>query len=163
MKLGRLIARVVIGALFFGHGAQKLFGWFGGGGLDGTGQFMESLGFKPGRRHALASGLSEAGGGAMIALGLLTPAAAASLIATMAVAAKTVHVPNGVWVSDGGYEYNVVLIAALLALVDGGPGPVSLDAKLGIEETGPALALAALAAGAIGAGVVLNGAESDES
>ena len=163
MKLGKLIARVVIGGLFFGHGAQKLFGWFGGGGLEGTGQFMEQLGFKPGRRHALSSGLAETGGGVMLGLGLLTPAAAASLIATMVVAAKSVHLQNGIWVSDSGFEYNLVLVAALLALVDGGPGSASLDARLGIEETGPIVALAALAAGAAGAGVVLAGADSEAS
>ena len=77
MKLGLTLLRVVIGALFFGHGTQKLFGWFGGHGIEGTAGFFESLGLKPGRRHATAAGAAEAGGGALVALGFLTPAAAA--------------------------------------------------------------------------------------
>lgn len=150
MKLGKLIARLIIGGFFFGHGAQKWFGWFDGPGIDGATGFMESLEMKPARANAhLASG-SETIGGAMIALGALTPLAATTLIATMITAARKVHLANGPWASNNGYELNLVMIAALLAIVEGGPGDFSIDAKLGLNETGGGYALAALAAGAIG-------------
>jgi putative oxidoreductase len=151
MKLGLTILRTIVGALFFGHGTQKLFGWFGGHGPDATAQMFEGLGLRPGRRHATAAGASEAGGGALLALGLLTPAAAASLIGTMFTAIRTVHLKNGPWATAGGYEYNLVLIAALLALADLGPGDLSLDSALGIEVKGPLIALGALAGGIGGA------------
>ena len=150
MKLGRFIARIVIGGLFVGHGTQKWFGWFGGPGLDGTSGMMESLGMRPGRRNAIAASASETIGGAMIVAGAFTPAAAATLIATMITAIRTVHLKNGLWASKGGYEFNLALIAGLLALVDGGPGSPSVDAMLGTGETGPGWALAALAAGVTG-------------
>ena len=86
MKLGLALLRAVVGLLFFGHGTQKLYGWFGGHGPDATGQFFESLGLRPGKRHAISAGAAEAGGGALIALGFLTPAAAAGIIGTMATA-----------------------------------------------------------------------------
>jgi putative oxidoreductase len=151
MKIGRLLLRLVVGGFFFGHGTQKLFGWFGGYGLDGTGQFFEQLGLRPGRRHALAAGAAEAGGGALLVAGLATPAAASVLTATMLTAINRVHLKNGPWSTNGGYEYNVVLIAAVLALAEVGPGDLSLDAALGTEREGPFWALTALVAGAIGA------------
>jgi putative oxidoreductase len=151
MKLGLTVLRTVIGVLFFGHGAQKLYGWFGGHGLDGTGQFFESLGLRPGRRHAALAGAAEAGGGALLALGLFTPAAAAALIGVMSTAVRTVHLKNGPWVSEGGYEYNLTLIAIMVALADLGPGDISLDHALGTEVHGPVVALLALAAGVGGA------------
>lgn len=150
MKFGRLLARLAIGGLFAGHGAQKWFGWFDGPGLDGTAGMMDSLGMKPGRANAQAAAAAETLGGVGIALGALTPAAATALIATMITAIRTVHLPKGPWVTDGGYEYNVVLIASVLLLVDGGPGDLSVDKALGIEDTGAGWALAALAAGAAG-------------
>ena len=109
--LGRLLVRSVIGGLFIGHGTQKLFGWFGGGGLDTTGKGFEAIGLAPGRRNALAAGLAESGGGALLALGLATPLAEAMLISVMLTAIRTVHWKNGPWATNGGYEYNVVLIA----------------------------------------------------
>ncbi|HEY1523223.1 MAG TPA: DoxX family protein [Solirubrobacteraceae bacterium] len=151
MKLGLALLRWIVGGLFFGHGTQKLFGWFGGHGPEGTGQFFESLGLRPGRRHAMAAGASEAGGGALLALGLFTPAAAAGLIGTMYTAIRKVHGAKGPWVTDGGYEYNLVLIAAVLALADVGPGDWSLDHALGTEVKGPLVALLALAGGIGGA------------
>ena len=151
MKIGRLLLRLTIGGFFIGHGTQKLFGWFGGYGLDGTAQAFEQLGMRPGRRNALAAGLAEAGGGTALALGLATPLAASTLTATMLTAVKRVHLKNGPWISNGGYEYNVVLIAAVIALAELGPGPLSLDHALGQEKSGPAWALAALTAGALGA------------
>jgi putative oxidoreductase len=147
MKLGLTVLRAVIGFLFVGHGTQKLFGWFGGHGPDATGQFFESLGLRPGRRHATAAGAAEAGGGALIALGFLTPAAAASIIGTMFVAIRAVHLEKGPWLSEGGYEYNLVIIAIMLALADVGPGDVSLDRAFGTEISGPLVALLALLGG----------------
>lgn len=155
MKLGRLIARAVIGVLFIGHGAQKWFGWFGGPGIDGATGMMESLSLRPARRNAVAASATETVGGAMLVAGALTPVAATGLIATMITAVRTVHLKNGPWAANGGYEYNLTLIAALLALVDGGPGELSVDGALGIHDTGHAWALAALAAGAIGSTLVI--------
>ena len=131
MHVGRLAARVAIGSLFIGHGTQKLFGWFGGPGPEGTEGMMTSLNLHPPRRNALAAGISETAGGALVVAGLATPLAAAGLIGTMATAIRKVHWANGPWAANGGYEYNVVLIAALTALVETGPGDMSLDALLG--------------------------------
>jgi putative oxidoreductase len=163
MKFGLTILRAVIGVLFFGHGAQKLFGWFGGHGPEGTGQFFESLGLTPGRKHATAAGAAEAGGGAALALGFLTPAAAAALIGVMSQAVRTVHLKNGPWVTNGGYEYNLALVAALVALADVGPGDLSLDRALGIDVSGPLVAMLALAAGIGGAAVVTGASDSTPS
>ena len=151
MDFGRTLLRTVVGALFVGHGTQKLFGWFGGHGLEATGGFFESLGLRPGRRHALAAGAAEAGGGALLALGFLTPVAAAALTGTMATAIRKVHGPKGPWNSDGGYEYNVVLAAAALALAEEDTGRPSVDAALWPGFKGPGLALLAAGAGVGGA------------
>ena len=148
MNFGKLAARGIIGGLFMGHGLQKLKGWFGGPGLEGTEQMMQSLEMEPARRNAVVAGAVETAGGAMVAAGILTPLASAGLIGTMITAIRKVHLPNGPWVTQGGYEYNLVLIAALLALADEGPGTPSVDAALDEEHTGPAWSLAALALGA---------------
>ncbi len=151
MKIGRLLLRLSVGGFFVGHGTQKLFGWFDGNGLDATAKGFEALGLRPGRPNAIAAGMAEAGGGALLAAGLATPLAASVLTATMLTAIETVHAKNGPWLSKGGYEYNVVLIAAALALVEVGPGGLSLDAARGRERSGSAWALAALLVGALGA------------
>jgi putative oxidoreductase len=151
MKIGRLLLRLTVGSLFFGHGTQKLFGWFGGHGLDATANMFDSIGMRPGNRNAIAAGVAEAGGGAGIALGLATPLSAATLTSVMLTAINRVHLKNGPWVTNGGYEYNIVLIAAVLALVEVGPGELSLDHLLGNERTGPAWTLVALALGVAGA------------
>lgn len=148
MKMGRLLLRAVVGGLFIGHGTQKLFGWFGGPGRGGTEQMMQGLDLRPPQHHAVAAGATEAAGGALLAGGLATPLAAASLIGVMLTAIRKVHLRNGPWSASGGYEYNLVLIAALFGLVDGGPGELSVDRALGIHDTGPGWALAALATGA---------------
>jgi putative oxidoreductase len=155
MNAGRLIARVTIGGLFVGHGTQKLFGWFGGPGPEGAGQMMHKLELRPGRRNALAAGASEAAGGAMLALGALTPAAGALLSAPMFTAIRKVHFQKGIWNTGGGYEYNLVLIAALAALIECGPGSPSIDSALGIETRGSKWALAAVAAGAAGSALAI--------
>ncbi|HEY7932709.1 MAG TPA: DoxX family protein [Solirubrobacteraceae bacterium] len=151
MKIGGLLLRLVVGGFFFGHGTQKLFGWFGGKGLQETAQGFEALGLRPGTANAIVAGAAEAGGGALLAAGLAMPLAASVLTATMLSAIETVHAKNGPWLTNGGYEYNVVLIAAALALVEVGPGQLSLDALRHRERSGFTWALAALAAGALGA------------
>ena len=155
MKLLILILRLVLGSLFFGHGAQKLFGWFGGYGPDGTGGFFESLGLRPGRQHAMAAGVAETGGGALLALGLATPAASAAITGVMTTAIQTVHRPNGPWATENGWEYPAVIIGTVLAIAEVGPGPISLDAALGNERKGTGWALAALIAGVGGAAALL--------
>jgi putative oxidoreductase len=148
MKVGHLAARLVIGGLFVGHGTQKLFGWFGGPGLEGTEQMMGALDLRPARPNAVAAGVSETAGGALLMIGAATPIAAASLIGTMFTAIRKVHQPKGVWAAQGGWEYNAVLIAALMALVDAGPGDLSVDAAMGRDEWGAGWALGGLATGA---------------
>jgi putative oxidoreductase len=147
MNLGLLVLRIVVGLLFFGHGAQKLFGWFGGYGLEGTGGFFEGLGFRPGKRHAFLAGLFEAGGGLLLALGLLTPFAAFAITTVMVVAVAKVHLPKGVWNSDGGYELNLVYVVAAFALAGIGAGQWSLDNALNLDLAGTGWALAELGAG----------------
>jgi putative oxidoreductase len=148
MNVARLAARVIIGGLFIGHGTQKLKGWFGGPGIEGTAGMMEALEMHPPRHQAVTAGLTETVGGAMLAAGLATPLASSALIGTMVTAIRKVHLPKGPWVAEGGYEYNLVLIAALLALAEEGPGDVSLDNALGLEKSGVSWALGALGLGA---------------
>jgi putative oxidoreductase len=151
MDFGRTLLRTVVGALFVGHGTQKLFGWFGGHGPEGTAGFFESLGLRPGRRHAMLAGATEAGSGALLVLGLLTPVAASGVVGVMTTAIQRVHARNGVWSTNGGYEYNLVLAAAAVALAADGPGRPSLDAVLLPGFKGNGWALAALGAGVGGA------------
>jgi putative oxidoreductase len=163
MRFGLTILRLIVGGLFVGHGLQKLAGKFGGGGPVGTGQFFEQLGLKPGRTHAIAAGASEAGGGAPIAAGALTPVGAAAITGTMATAIRTVHGPKGPWNAEGGYEFNLVLIATVFALTSAGPGPWSIDGARGRERWGTPWALAALGAGLAGsAAAVAYGQSQDE-
>jgi putative oxidoreductase len=147
MGVGRLGARVLIGGLMVGHGTQKLFGWFGGPGRVGTEGMMESLELRPAKVHALAAGLSETVGGGLLALGLATPVASATLTGVMTTAIAKVHLANGPWAANGGWEYNAALIGAVTALAETGPGDLSLDHALGIERTGTPWALGSLAAG----------------
>src|SRR4051794_35697135 len=124
MDLGKPLAGGVTAALFGGPGTQKLFGWSGGPGLGGTGGFFESgLGRRRGKRHATAAGAAEAGGGLLLALGALTPLAATAISATMFTAIRKVHFEKGPWVTNGGYEYNLGLIAAPPPPREGRPGP----------------------------------------
>src|SRR3954449_12006358 len=168
MDIGRTALRMVIGPLFVGHGTQKLFGWFGGHGLEGTAGFFEGqLGLKPGKRHATPAGASgtlrgapltpraltpgkrpatlpgasETLGGALLTLGAFTPVAGGLITGTMITAIRKVHAPKGPWVTQGGYEYNAVLIAAMLALTADGPGRPSVDEALFPRLKGDALAL----------------------
>jgi putative oxidoreductase len=158
MDLALLVLRVVIGLLFAGHGAQKLFGVLGGQGLQATADMFDAVGLRPGRLHARAAGAAELVSGALLAVGLLTPVGAALVIAVMVAAIATVHLPKGIWSTDGGYEYHLVLIAGAFALAGAGPGRWSLDHALGIDWSSTAGALAALGIGVIGGlGAVLSG------
>ncbi|MDI3386238.1 DoxX family membrane protein [Streptomyces sp. B-S-A8] len=152
--LGLLAIRLGTGGVLVAHGAQKLFGWFGGGGLDATAQAMEAMGFRPGRPSALAAGLGEAGGGALLALGAATPAAGAAAAGAMA-GAVAVHSPSGFFAMQGGYEYPAYLgfVAAGLGLA--GPGRYSVDHITGHRLDRPATLLLAFAASAVAAGVVV--------
>ena len=154
VDIGRLLLRLTIGGTFFVHGTQKLFGWFGGYGPDGTGQFFESLGLRPGRRNALVAGATEAGGGILVALGLATPLAAAGLSGVMITALRTAVWNEGFKPATG--EHEVILAAAALALTETGPGAPSLDSALGRERTGPGWTLAALGAGAAGSAMAIS-------
>ncbi|MFD2707138.1 DoxX family protein [Salibacterium lacus] len=127
---GLLIIRLVIGLSFAAHGAQKLFGWFGGHGLKATGGFFDSIGIKPGYTMALVAGLAEFAGGLLFALGLLTPAAGIIIAVTMIGAIVKVHGPNGFWSTEGGYEYNLMLLAAGIGIAFIGAGSFSLDAVI---------------------------------
>lgn len=127
--LGLLLLRLGTGGVLAAHGTQKLFGWFGGGGIEGTGKFMESVGYTPGKASAIASGVAETGGGALLALGLATPGAGAAAAGGMAGAAA-VHAPNGFFNAEGGYEYAASLCLAAAGLAISGPGRLSLDHAL---------------------------------
>src|SRR6186713_2528184 len=114
MSLGLLLLRLTLGLTLAAHGSQKLFGWFGGYGLDATGSFLDAMGFRPGRRHALMAGLAEFGGGVLLAFGLATPLGATLAVSVMLVAALAAHAKKGFFATSGGYEYNLVLGLAAL-------------------------------------------------
>lgn len=131
--LGLLALRLLLGGLFIGHGAQKVFGWFGGYGLAGTGAFMESIGLRPGKQMAALAGLSEILGGVLFIVGLFQPLAALMIGGAMLIAIAKVHGKNGLWAQNNGYEYNLVLLVLAVALALIGPGDLSLASTLGIN------------------------------
>lgn len=147
MDFGLFLLRVVLGGLFVGHGLQKLLGWFGGHGLQGTGQFFESLGYRPGRRHAALAGLVETGAGAMLVIGLWVPLAAAGIVGVMVNAIGAVHAENGMWNSNGGMEYPIVAAVAAVTLAFAGPGFASVTDVAG-NLTGTMAAIVGLVVGA---------------
>jgi putative oxidoreductase len=149
MDAGLLIARMVVGLVMAAHGSQKLFGWFGGYGIAGTGGFFEQLGFRPGRFFAMAAGASEVIGGLLIALGLLGPLGPAMIIAVMIVAIATVHWAHGLFAQNNGFELPLLYIAAAAAIGLIGNGAFSLDAALGLSWR-PEVAWTVLALGVIG-------------
>jgi putative oxidoreductase len=132
--VGILVIRVLFGLAMAAHGTQKVFGWFGGFGLSGTGGFFEKLGFRPGRAFAAAAGLSELGGGVLLALGLFTPFGAAAILATMLVAIFSVHLKSGFFAMVNGIELPFLYAAAAVGLAFMGAGAVSLDAVLGLAS-----------------------------
>lgn len=155
MDIGLFLLRLAVGLTLAAHGTQKLFGWFGGPGLEATGQGMAMLGFQPGRQHALKAGLVETGGGLLLALGFLTPVAAAAVLAVMLVAGVSVHVKQGFFITGGGYEYTLILGVAGLAIAFTGPGALSLDGLLGYSLRGAFWGAAALFVGLVGGAVQL--------
>jgi putative oxidoreductase len=133
-----LILRIVVGFVLFAHGAQKLFGWFGGHGLKGTGGWLASMGLQPASLWALLAGLAEAGGGILMALGLFNPIGPLGVIAAMLTAISLVHWGKGLWATGGGMELPLTNIAGALAVALAGTGRYSLDALLGISLPEPA-------------------------
>ena len=123
---------MVLGVIFIGHGAQKLFGSFGGPHISGFAKMLEQLGVRPARPMAILAGLAEFVGGILVMLGFLTPLAAVALIGVMIVAILTVHLRNGFFNSNGGYEFNLALAGMALTLLIAGAGAYSLDGVLGI-------------------------------
>jgi putative oxidoreductase len=153
MDVGLLLLRVVVGVALMGHGTQKLFGWFGGLGPARTGAFFELLGYRPGMVFAVVAGLTEASGGALLVCGALTPLAGAAVVGVMLNAALALR-GRGPWVTNGGWEYPVVLatVGATIALT--GPGSASVDGALGISWT-TASGVGGIALGVVAAIVTL--------
>ena len=154
MSTGLLILRIVIGLLLIGHGTQKLFGWFGGHGIAGTGGWFDSVGFRPGKAMAVVAGLGEAVGGLLLLLGFLSPLAAAVIMGTLLVAATT-HVANGLWAANGGYELPLLFVAAAATIAFTGAGSYSLDAALGLDLAAAAYGIGAVALAVLGAALVV--------
>jgi putative oxidoreductase len=128
-----LLVRLTIGSLLAGHGAQKLFGWFGGHGLEGTAGWMESIRLRPGKVWAMLAGLSEFGGGLLILLGFLNPLGPLAVIGAMGMATAKVHWGKPIWVTSGGAELPITNMSVALALALSGPGDYSLDHLLGVK------------------------------
>jgi putative oxidoreductase len=154
MNTSLLILRVVLGLGFASHGAQKLFGWFGGGGISGTGSFFETIGFRPGTRFALAAGLGEFLGGTLLALGFLGPVGPALMISVMVVAILTVHRGRGFFVYNNGAELPIVYSTAAVAVAFAGPGQYSIDRVLGFDSSFPELAIGLILACGVLAGLL---------
>jgi len=151
LSIGLLIARVVIGLVMAAHGAQKLFGWFGGYGLNKTGEFFVQLGFRPGRAFATAASLTEITSGLLLALGFLGPIGPALMISVMIVAMITVHWEHGLFAANNGIEMPLLYATAALGLALTGYGAFSLDAWLGIAGRWTTMVTwTVLAAGALG-------------
>ncbi|MGY5013269.1 DoxX family protein [Streptomyces sp. 900105755] len=153
---GLLLIRLTFGLLLAGHGAQKLFGIFGGSGLTATGRGFDALGYHPGKVFALIGGLSELCGGLGLAVGLLTPLAAAAVIGVMINAMVTVSGANGLWIQNGGVEYSVSICVVALALTAIGPGRFSLDRFFPWRSGGWFPAAVALGVGGTGAAIALS-------
>ena len=149
MDTGLLIARMVFGLLLAAHGTQKLFGWFGGYGLAGTGGFFEQLGFRPGRFFAATAGATEVAAGLLVAFGLLGPLGPALVVSVMLVAIATVHWQHGLFAQNNGIEVPLLYAVAAVALALTGFGAFSLDAALGLTWSA-GVAWIAIALGVLG-------------
>jgi putative oxidoreductase len=154
MDIALVILRIVVGLLFVGHGTQKLFGWFGGSGIDGTTKMLGSLGYRPARAHALLTGVAEVGGGVLLAIGFLVPLAAAALVGVMLNAIASVHLKHGLWTTNGGLEFPLVMAAVPTAIAFAGAGVYSLDDAIGWGPSGTAWGIAAVAVGIVTGGAV---------
>lgn len=155
MGIATTALRVSLGGLMAGHGLQKLAGKFGGPGLDGAAAGFEQMGLRPGKPYATAAAVTETVGGGLLVAGALTPVGAAMVTGTMGVAIAKVHGRNGPWITQGGYEYNLILIAAATAIAELGPGHLALDGILFKRRKGTRWALASLIAGLGGAAAVV--------
>lgn len=134
MSHGLLLLRVVVGSIMAAHGSQKLFGWWGGPGLNGTAGVCNNLGYRPPFLMACALGLAEFGGGLALATGFSTPLGALAVTVVMLNAVYLIHWPKGFWNMDGGYEFNLLIAAAAVALVAAGPGRYSIDRVIGWDD-----------------------------
>jgi putative oxidoreductase len=163
--VGLLFLRTTYGGLLAGHGAQKLFGWFGGHGLKGTSGWLESMGMKPGKPWAILAGASEFGGGLLTALGALNPLGPLATIGAMGMATAKVHWGKPIWVTEGGAELPVTNMAVALALGLTGPGKISLDSALGIRLPRRLILVPGLiaAAAGIGAGVIMSNRQQPQA
>jgi putative oxidoreductase len=158
-----LILRLVVGLLMAGHGAQKLFGWFGGGGLAATAGWLRQARLRPAAFWALMAGLSEFGGGLLFTLGLLSPLGELGIIAAMIMAIVKGHWGKGIWATKGGIELPLTYLIVALALAFTGPGAFSFDALLGIALPQPLTFLAGLAAVIVGVAAALLGQARPET
>jgi putative oxidoreductase len=154
MPIGLLLLRLVVGAVFIGHGTQKLLGWFGGGGPDGTAGMIGALGYRSARTMAMLAGTAEALGGLLLVLGFLTPFGCVAIIGVMTNAILAVHAPKGFWNTGGGFEFPLVLLVAAAALGFTGPGKISIDRAIGFVLRGPITGIVVLLAGIV-AGVAV--------
>jgi putative oxidoreductase len=154
MAVGLLLLRLVVGAIFLGHGTQKLLGWFGGGGPEGTQGFLGSLGYRSSRTWAYVLGAVESLAGLLLVLGLLTPFACVAIIGVMTNAILAVHAPKGFWNTAGGYEFPLTLLTAASAFGFIGPGRISIDKALGLVLRGPVTGVVVLLVGIL-AGVAV--------
>jgi putative oxidoreductase len=143
MAYGLLLLRVALGGIMAGHGAQKLFGWWGGPGMQGTAAICDNLVYRAPFLMALGLAVSESGGGLALATGLLTPLGALAVTVVMLNAIYLIHYPKGFWNANGGYEFNLLIAAAAVALAAIGPGRFSVDRAVGWDDniTGPWWAL----------------------
>lgn len=148
MDLALLILRLGAGLTLAAHGSQKLFGAFGGAGTEGFAGFLEGLGFRPARAFAWMTGLAELLGGLFLAMGFLTPLAAAAVIGVMLTATLTVHAPNGFFAAEGGYEFPLLIAAVATAVALAGPGAYSFDDQLGLAVNSAEWGVAAVIVGA---------------
>ncbi|HEY8813666.1 MAG TPA: DoxX family protein [Candidatus Dormibacteraeota bacterium] len=150
MSLGLLVLRVVVGLTMAGHGAQKVFGWWGGPGIKAWTEGVTRMRIRPAVPFAWLAALAELGGGLLLALGFLSPLASLAIIGTMLVAIATVHWPNGFWAAKRGYEFNLTLIAAVVAVGLAGPGTYSIDQAVGFHLPEPITFLIGIVAVVLG-------------
>jgi putative oxidoreductase len=155
IAIALLILRLVVGLTVAAHGAQKVFGWWGGSGIPGWTGALKSMRVRPALPWAVASAGSELLGGLGVAVGLVTPLAAFAIIATQFVAIALVHMPHGFWSTKGGYEFNLAILAAMFAVAIAGPGAVSLDGLFGISFPEPVTFIVLAVLTVVGVGVAL--------